>query len=124
MLKLNMKGILKLNGYTLLEVLISLAIFVSILLPLVTLMATVLNKYSNSDLIVATNLGREEMEKTLNNRTFVDEKNIIKINRVFWNISKRIQEDNGLVSVTIEVSRRSDDKVLASLYVEKYLGQK
>jgi len=101
-----------------------LAIFVSILLPLVTLMATVLNKYSNSDLIVATNLGREEMEKTLNNRTFVDEKNMVKINRISWNISKRIQEDNGLVSITIEVSRRSDDKVLASLYTEKYLGQK
>jgi len=100
-----------------------MAIFASILLPSVSLMGTILTKYSSSDLIISTNLAREEMEETLNSRAFTSEDKIIKLNNVSWKISKKVSEDNKLLFITIEVSKLSDDKVIASLYTEKYLGQ-
>jgi hypothetical protein len=89
---------------------------------MLALLGNVLNNYSSSDLIIATNIAQEEMEKTLHDREFRNEEKKIEQNKISWKIKKEIKELEGLLQIRIDVSREKDGKVLAALYTEKYLG--
>ncbi len=109
-------------GYTLLEVLIATTILGVVVIPLVVLLGSLLVNYSTSDLLTATNLARAEMESTLHNRDFNNEEKQMKLNNISWKIEKRLLENEGLLSIKINVSRAKEEKLLASVYTEKFLG--
>ena len=111
------------NGYTILEVMIASAVFAVVLIPMVALLGNVLIKYSTSDLITATNLAREEMERTLHDRAFEDLQKNVQMGSLSYKIIKEVENQDDLLLIRIEVFRAKDDKVLASIYTEKYLGK-
>ena len=111
------------KGYTILEVMIASAVFAVVLIPTVALLGNVLIKYSTSDLITATSLAREEMERTLHDRAFEDEQRTVQLGNLSYKIVKKIENRDDLLLIRIEVVRARDDKVLASVYTEKYLGK-
>jgi prepilin-type N-terminal cleavage/methylation domain-containing protein len=111
------------KGYTILEVMIASAIFAVVLIPMVALLGNVLIKYSTSDLITATNLAREEMEKTLHDRAFKDMQKSVQMGNVNYKIIKKVENKDDLLLIRVEVFRAKDNKALASIYTEKYLGK-
>jgi prepilin-type N-terminal cleavage/methylation domain-containing protein len=111
------------KGYTILEVMIASAVFAVVLIPMVALLGNVLIKYSTSDLITATNLAREEMERTLHDRAFEDGQKNVQMGNLSYKIIKEVENQDDLLLIRIEVFRAKDKKVLASIYTEKYLGK-
>ena len=67
------------KGYTILEVMIASAVFAVVLIPTVALLGNVLIRYSTTDLITATYLARQEMERTLHDRAFEGEQKTAQI---------------------------------------------
>lgn len=111
------------KGYTILEVMIASAVFAVLLIPMVALLGNVLIKYSTSDLVTATSLAREEMERTLHDQTFEDRQKTIQMGSVSYKIIKKVENEANLLLIRVEVFRAKDNKVLASIYTEKYLGK-
>lgn len=110
------------GGYTLLEVLVATTILGVVVIPLVVLLGSLLVKYSTSDLLMATNLARKEMESTLQNREFNNFEEEVKLNNIYWKVEKKLTENNGLLDIKVNVYRKNDKKLLASLFTEKFLG--
>lgn len=111
------------KGYTILEVMIASAVFAVVLIPMVALLGNVLIKYSTSDLITATNLAREEMERTLHDRAFEDLQKNVQMGNLSYKIIKEVENKDDLLLIRVEVFRAKDNKVLASIYTEKYSGK-
>lgn len=111
------------KGYTLLEVMIATAVFAVVLIPMVALLGNVLIKYSTSDLITSANLAREEMERTLHDRAFEDGQKNVQMGNLSYKIIKKVENKDDLLLIQVEVFRTKDNKALASIYTEKYLGK-
>jgi hypothetical protein len=89
---------------------------------MVVLLGNVLVKYSASDLITATNIGRETMETTLFNHLWFDQTITVEQNHIPWKIERKVVNEQGLFKITVEVYRARDEKLLASLYTEHFAG--
>jgi len=111
-------------GYSILELLVASAIFGVVLVPMVVLLGNVLVKYSAADLITATNLGREAMESTLFNHVWSNRDNETEQNNIFWKVERRVEEEQELLKITVNVYRVRDEKLLVSLYTEHFTESK
>lgn len=89
---------------------------------MVVLLGNVLVKYSASDLITATALGRETMETTLFNQLWVGQTTTVEQNHILWKIERKVENEQGLFKITVKVYRAKDEKLLASLYTEHFAG--
>jgi hypothetical protein len=91
---------------------------------MVVLLGNVLVKYSATDLITATNLGRETMEKTLFHHLWSNDTEQRSQNNILWRIERKVDDFEGLLEITVNVYRVRDEKLLVSLYTEKFTGDK
>jgi len=93
------------QGYTLIETVIAMALFLSVLIPLIGTMGTMM---FDRKAIVATKalmLAQSEMSATLARREYI---NVVKTNEPGFILTKNIERYNSLLEIRIVVKSSSD----------------
>jgi D-lyxose ketol-isomerase len=100
-------------GFTLVETTVAIAILLGVLVPAILFFGRATMRQTGLDLIVATNLAQEEMEKTIAFRIYKSGESIIKFNHKTWRIVRAIEHKTGLIEIRIGVFRlRKTDPVV------------
>ena len=109
------------SGLTLLEVLIASSVFMIGFATMVFLLNQMQGKFSSKEMVLAYQLAREEMEKTLASNDLESATRTEIRSKISFLIERKISENDGLVSIRIKVTRAKTGRQLATLYDEKYL---
>ena len=106
-------------GYTLIEVLVAAAVFVSVFVTIALLFARTTSEYSGWQILTAAQLAQTALEGTLAQRTLDSDTWTVQANGVSWQIEKHVEEAaENLWSITISVRRVKDQKAYASLWTQ------
>jgi prepilin-type N-terminal cleavage/methylation domain-containing protein len=114
-----MDTIIRKSGYTLLEVMVAMAIFASIALPLVGFSNIALNKNTPDMLLEAFMAGKNLMEKTLLELKSLEVPQETKIGQGHFTLTRRIILEDGMIGIYINVSNK-DGKTIVRLARDVY----
>jgi type II secretory pathway pseudopilin PulG len=103
-MKFSQKKILKNDdGYTLVETVVALALLVAVLIPVGHILSKTMLTRQSGDLIVAAQLARMEMERTISSGNFETDEQQVVLNQKNWRIVRQVSESWGLVEVQVLV---------------------
>jgi len=109
------------NGFTLVEVLVAAALFLTVFMTLAALFAQATTGFSGTQLIAASMLAQAEIEEAVRSdgpesRLWTEQSN-----RVLWEIDRTVERTSAdLLDIHVTVKRVSDGKVYASLWTQLY----
>ncbi len=103
------------KGYTLVETLVAIGILMGVLVPATLFLGKITANQRNRDLIVASQLAREEMEKIIAYQLYENNERTIKLNNKNYQITRSIENQSGLVHIVVKVTRRDREKPLVEL---------
>ena len=109
------------SGLTLLEVLIASSVFMIGFTIMVFLLNQMQGRFSSKEMVLAYQLARQELEKTLASNEFESTTRTEIRSKISFLVEQKIIENDGLVSIRINVTRAKTGKQLITLYDEKYL---
>jgi hypothetical protein len=93
------------NGYTVVETLIASAVLMSVLVPATLFLGKITMNRMGRDLIVASQLAQEEMEKTTTFKLYTDDVKELRLDKKNWLIKREIEEWLGLIKINVQVFR-------------------
>jgi len=96
------------QGYSLVEVLVSLAILSAVLVPTVAFIAYAAGYPMNQDKIKALSLGRTEMEQTLSAKS---ESDSIYVADDRYMVYRKVEREQNLVFIDVKVFRKDTTQV-------------
>ncbi len=102
-------------GYTLVETLVASAILLGVLLPASLVLAKLAMSRHNHNLIIATQLAKDEMERTILSEAYEDEAKEIVLEKTRWKLIRIVQKCFGLIEIRISVFRDRETKPLVEL---------
>lgn len=94
-------------GYTLVEVLVALAILVAVLIPAIQFTAKLMNNSYARDLILATRLAQNEIERMISERDFFQGETQIRLNHKIWRVKRIFENNHGLILIRIQVYKKN-----------------
>jgi Tfp pilus assembly protein PilV len=100
------------RGYTIIEALVSLVIFLIILIPTARLISYLLSDPRNMDKIIAVNLAEKEMEYSLLKHQPENSTHNEKINGKEYVIKREIEREDELLKILVEVYRLNQKRPL------------
>jgi type II secretory pathway pseudopilin PulG len=103
------------KGYTTIETVVALAIFLAVLIPLSQLLARLIYSEKTRDLIVAMQLARQEMEETINTQNYVDNQKLAMMNNKKWMINCSVKIRDELVELHAQVFKSGNVKPVTEL---------
>ncbi len=103
------------RGYTLVETLVASAILLSVLIPATLILGKLTLSQYHHDLIVATQLAREEMERTIAEARYQDEEKQVALGKKSWRLVRDVQEQSGLLEIRILVFKLRQAKPLVEI---------
>jgi hypothetical protein len=103
------------RGYTLVETLVASAILLSVLIPATLVLGKLTLRQYHHDLIVATQLAREEMERTVAEARYQDEEKQVALSKKSWRLVRDVQEQSGLIEICIRVFKLRQAKPLVEI---------
>lgn len=107
------------RGFTLVEVLVSAALFVGVFVTLSTLFAQATTGFSGTRIIAAATLAQSAMEEAIAAGNPKSREWTERSNRILWNIVQGVEPaSDGFLTVRVIVTRVSDGKVYASLWTQ------
>jgi hypothetical protein len=107
-------GVKSSGGYTLVETLVASAIFLGVLLPASLVLAKLAMSRYNHEVMVATQLAKDEMEKTILGESYHDEAKEIVFDKTRWKLVRAVHERFGLIEICVSVFRHRFDRLTAS----------
>ncbi len=116
-----LKSIKSETGHTVVEMLVALAILTIALVPTVQFMARVMSNAGARDLVVATQLARDEMERVISERDFMPDEKRIRVNQQLWQLATSIEVYAGLVQIYIKVYKKNSSKPMVELQTSRLL---
>lgn len=93
------------KGYTLVETLVAGAILMGVLIPSTLFLGKVTAQGRSRDLIIASQLASSEMERTMAQGLYENDKRDVYLNNKVWHVSRQIDKHQGLVVVSVQVFR-------------------
>jgi hypothetical protein len=102
-------------GYTLVETLVASAIFLGVLVPASLVVAKLAMSRYNHEVMIATQLAKDEMEKTILGESYHDEVKEIVLDKTRWQLIRTVEERFGLIEIRVSVFRNRDARPLAEL---------
>ena len=117
-----MNAIKNQNGYTLIEVIVSLIILLIVVIPLTQVIGYIFSDTKNIDKINAIYLAEAEMERCVVTKEYYDKETEIAINNREYLVSRDIEENNGLIRITVEVRNKSKNKRLVKFETLRLAG--
>lgn len=117
-----MNGIKNQNGYTLIEVLVSLIILLIVIIPLTQVIGYIFSDTKNIDKINAVYLAEAEMERCVVTKEYYDKESKIAIYNREYLVSRDIEENEGLIRITVEVRNKSKNKRLVKFETLRLAG--
>ncbi len=112
------------SGFTIIEVLIASTVFVVSFTVMVTLLDTTINRFSNEDLAVGTNIAEAFMMTSLALQETTTIDTILTVGGVSYSVSKKAIITDDLAKVTITVHREKTKRKIIELYNEFLLPKK
>jgi prepilin-type N-terminal cleavage/methylation domain-containing protein len=112
------------QGYTLLEVIVVVAVLSAVLIPVSVFFQEYITRMSTADLLVNHQLAKSIMEKTLAQKSFANNDTTITVSRKAYEVTTACERYGDLLKLTVS-SRRSrvKDKTIELVrYV--YIGRK
>ncbi|SYZ73743.1 hypothetical protein TRIP_C60013 [Candidatus Zixiibacteriota bacterium] len=106
------------RGLTLLEVLIASSVFMIGFTIMVFLLNQMQGRFSSKEMVLAYQLAKEEMEKTLAANNFESLTKTEIRSKISFFVERQITDNDGLVSIRINVTRAKTGKKLVTLYDE------
>ena len=103
------------SGYTIVEVLVALALLSVALVPITQFAARLISNADTRDLIVATDLARSEMEYVVSKRDFYLGSTEVRKNHKTWKVETKIRKRDGLITIHILVYRKGKAGPVAEL---------
>ncbi|MCI0693274.1 hypothetical protein L0337_14875 [candidate division KSB1 bacterium] len=103
------------HGHTLVETLVASAILLSVLIPATLILGKLTLSQQHHDLIVATQLAREEMERTVAEARYHDEEQQVALGKKHLRLVRDIQEQSGLLEIRICVFKLRQAKPLVEI---------
>jgi|GEM_PF-1499421 len=103
------------KGYTLVETMVANAILLGVLIPAVVFFGKITINQHSQDLIVASNLATQEMEKTIGFQIYENGTHMVKLNNKVWHVEREVSHDMGLLAIRIRVFKQQMPKPLAEL---------
>jgi hypothetical protein len=103
------------RGYTLVETLVASAILLSVLIPATLILGKLTSSQYHHDLIMATQLAREEMERTVAEARYQDEEKQVALGKKSWRLVRDVQEQSGLLEIRIRVFKLRQAKPLLEI---------
>lgn len=91
------------DGYTLVETLVAGAILLGVLIPAALFLGKITLSQHSRDRLVATQLAREEMEKTLIAADFNDEEKPMDFGKRRWRLTRTVENQSGLLVIRVKV---------------------
>ncbi len=110
------------DGYTLVETLVASAILLSVLIPATLILGRLTLGQYHRDLIVATQLAREEMERTVAEARYQDEEKQMTLDKKSWRLVRDVQEQSSLLEIRIRVFKRWQAKPLVEIKTLRMAG--
>lgn len=96
------------EGYTLIEVMAALSILFIVLIPVTQLIGFLISDTGNIDRINAVMLAEREMETTISTKAYESKYASEKINGREYKIIRRIQQDENIINISIEMSDKNN----------------
>lgn len=103
------------RGYTLLETLMASALFLGVLLPACLLAGRMALSRHTHDVLIATQLAQEEMERTLAAALFHEEEKEMEFAQKRWRLHREIERQGDLVKIRVRVYRDAQSPALVTL---------
>jgi hypothetical protein len=103
------------HGYTLVETLVASAILLSVLIPATLILGRLTLSQHHQDLIAATQLAREEMERTVAEARYQDEEKHVALGKKHWRLVRDVQAQSGLLEIRILVCKLRRTKPLVEI---------
>ncbi|MGH7600506.1 MAG: type IV pilus modification PilV family protein [bacterium] len=103
------------RGHTLVETLVASAILLSVLIPATLILGRLTLGQQHHDLMVATQLAREEMERTIAAARYQDEEKLVALGKKSWRVVREVQEQSGLREIRIRVFKLRQAKPLVEI---------
>lgn len=106
----------KQEGYTIVEVIIALAVLLAVLLPLSRLTGKLFSNSNTRNLIVAHQLARDAMERSVLISELIDNTEAIQLNGKTWHIKRKVlQLSINLVQLKIAVYEKGGNTPVVTL---------
>jgi type II secretory pathway pseudopilin PulG len=103
------------RGYTLVETLVASAILLSVLIPATLILGKLTLGQYHQDLIAATQLAGEEMERTVAEARYQNEEKQVTLGKKSWRVVRDVQEQSGLLEIRIRVFKLRQAKPLVEI---------
>jgi prepilin-type N-terminal cleavage/methylation domain-containing protein len=103
MMTCNFRKISDESGYTLIEVLVSLVIFLIILVPTTYFISYLLTNPQNMDKINAVNLAEKVMETSIAGKLYFDDESTEEVSGRQYRLVREISREGNLVTISISV---------------------
>ena len=103
------------GGYTLVETLVAIAILMGVLVPATLFLGKITSDQRSRDLIAASQLAKEEMEKTIAYQLYENNEKTVKLNNKNYHIIRSIKNQLGLIQIVVKITRRDREEPLVEL---------
>lgn len=104
------------EGYTIVEVIIALAVLLAALMPLSRLTGKLFTNGNSRNLIMAHQLARDVMEKSISSSDLIDKTESIQLNDKTWYIKRKVlQLSTNLVQLKVAVYEKDKTTPVATL---------
>lgn len=103
------------EGYTLVEALVASAILLGALIPAVLFFGKITVNQKAKDLIIASQLAEERMEKTIAFHQYNNDEKTLKLNNVTWRILQKVKNRSGLIEIRVKVFKKNQLTPLVEL---------
>ena len=110
------------KGYTLVETLVASAILMGVLIPATLFLGKITISRTGQDLIVATQLAQEEMERTITFELYTNDNRTVQLDQKTWTLVREIDKKQGLVMIQVKVYRVSKIKAIVELKTLRVVG--
>ncbi|MEE4312171.1 MAG: hypothetical protein V2J62_09930 [candidate division KSB1 bacterium] len=103
------------KGHSLIETLIALAILIAVLVPLSQLFVRLILNETSRDLMIASQIARGEMERTIARQEYSHANTTISVNNKSWKCVRDIENNKGLVKISISVFKGDEPDAIVQL---------
>ena len=109
------------HGAVLVELLLAMTLFLVVLLPLVRSLVRIVGIDRAADIVLATHLAREQLERLRLAPTTTPELSPLTVNHRTYRLIQDAADSNGLWTLTVHVYRGADPQVLVQVTTRVYL---